>query len=112
MHRSLVLLEPMAPAAAKLPADSVTSHPATNGLRGWMRRTFSYPQMQTTRKAEPCSRFPANFHHQSSRRRPKSNEDDVATLLAANPPISSLADTDSGPHHRVKPQSALVLTVV
>ena len=43
MHRSLVLLEPMAPAAAKLPADSITGHPATNGLRGWMQRTFTYP---------------------------------------------------------------------
>ena len=43
MHPSLVPLEPAALAAAKLLADGVTSHPATNGLRGWMRRTFSYP---------------------------------------------------------------------
>ena len=43
VHPSLVPLEPVAPAAAKLPADGITSHPATNGLRGWMRRTFSYP---------------------------------------------------------------------
>ena len=43
VHPSLVPLEPVAPADAKLPADGVTGHPATNGLRGWMRRTFSYP---------------------------------------------------------------------
>ena len=43
MHPILAPLELVAPTAAKLPADGVDGHAATNGLRGWMRRTFSYP---------------------------------------------------------------------
>ena len=46
----------------------------------------------------------------NGRRRPESGDDDVAPSLEANPLTSHLTATDSGPYHRVKPQSALGLT--
>ncbi|XP_044428402.1 thioredoxin O1, mitochondrial-like [Triticum aestivum] len=65
MHPSLVPLEPVAPSATKLPANGVTSHPATNGLRGWMRRTFSYPSSPPPpppRSPSPQPRPPSLCH--------------------------------------------------
>ena len=43
----------------------------------------------------------------NGRRRSESGDDDVAPSLEANPLTSHLTATDSGPYHRVKPQSAL-----